>query len=512
MQSPAEEKSSTLKAVSQRVPLWRDIVVIKWVTQVGLLVVVVASLWFLAGQAGDNLRARNINTGFDFLERPPDIQLSEGIDTSPATGGRALWVGMVNTLRMAVVGIIFATVLGVVVGLARLSNNWLIKRLAGLWIETLRNVPLLVQMIFYFAVLTALPRVSLESGPINGWLHVSNKGISMPRVFISDGFYQWITVVAVGFIAAFFIKKQRIKKHDLTGENTHAVYWAFFTVCAFALIGLFVHPVFSFVGEIFSALATLLENIPTTLVKVLLSAILVFFASRWIRNFFASRRSATGHLSLIDDDIFRMIFVGVGALIAVIVVVTWTGISSWILNSGRDLFHMLEAKFEVDGAARPFDAMKPDIVKPGKFANYGTNGLTMGPGFAAVFFGVVFYTSAFVAEIIRGGILAVPKGQIEAANAVGLSRGQSLRHIVLPQAIRIILPPMGNQYLNLTKNTSLAIAVGYSDIVQVGQTVYNQTGKSLPVMAIWMLFYLTCSLTISVIVNYYNVRMKIVER
>ena len=269
---------------------------------------------------------------------------------------------------------------------------------------------------------------------------------------------------------------------------------------------------FGFIGEIFSALATLLENTPTTLIKILLSAILVFFASRWIRNFFASRRSATGHLSLIDDDIFRMIFVGVGALIAVIVVVTWTGISSWILNSGRDLFHMLEAKFEVDGAARPFDAMKPDIVKPGKFANYGTNGLTMGPGFAAVFFGVVFYTSAFVAEIIRGGILAVPKGQIEAANAVGLSRGQSLRHIVLPQAIRIILPPMGNQYLNLTKNTSLAIAVGYSDIVQVGQTVYNQTGKSLPVMAIWMLFYLTCSLTISVIVNYYNVRMKIVER
>ena len=140
---------------------------------------------------------------------------------------------------------------------------------------------------------------------------------------------------------------------------------------------------------------------------------------------------------------------------------------------------MLEAKFEVEGAARPFDAMKPDIVEPGKFVNYGTSGLTMTPGFAAVFFGVVFYTAAFVAEIIRGGILAVPKGQIEAASAVGLSRGQSLRQIVLPQAIRIILPPMGNQYLNLTKNTSLAIAVGYSDIVQVGQTVYNQTGKSV---------------------------------
>ena len=512
MQSPTEETSSTLKAVSQRVPLWRDVVVIKWVTQLGLLALVLTSLWFLAGQAGDNLQARNINTGFDFLERPPDIQLSEGIDTSPATGGRALWVGMVNTLRMAVVGIIFATFLGVVVGLGRLSNNWLIKRLAGLWIETLRNVPLLVQMIFYFAVLTALPRLSLDSGPINGWFHASNKGISMPRVFISDGFYQWITVVGVGCIVAYFIKKQRLNKQELTGEDTHATSWTFFTICAFTIIGIFVHPVFSFISEIFAGLSTLFENIPITLIKVLISSILLFFATRWIRNFFASRRSATGHLSLIDDDIFRMIFVAIGALMTIIVVISWSGISSWILNSGRDLFQMLEAKFQVDGAARPFDAMKPDIVKPGKFANYGKNGLTMSPGFAAVFFGVVFYTSAFVAEIIRGGILAVPKGQIEAANAVGLNRGQSLRRIVLPQAIRIILPPMGNQYLNLTKNTSLAIAVGYSDIVQVGQTVYNQTGKSLPVMAIWMLFYLACSLTISVIVNYYNVRMKIVER
>ena len=125
---------------------------------------------------------------------------------------------------------------------------------------------------------------------------------------------------------------------------------------------------------------------------------------------------------------------------------------------------------------------------------------------------MVLYTAAFIGENVRGGILAVPKGQSEAAGAIGLSRGQSLRHIILPQAFRIIMPPMGNQYLNLAKNTSLAIAVGYSDLVQVGTTVYNQTGKTLPVVAIWMLFYLSVSLTISVIVNYINVRLKIVER
>ena len=125
---------------------------------------------------------------------------------------------------------------------------------------------------------------------------------------------------------------------------------------------------------------------------------------------------------------------------------------------------------------------------------------------------MVLYTAAFIAEIVRGGILAVPKGQSEAAQAVGLRRSTALRRVILPQALRVILPPVGNQYLNLTKNTSLAIAVGYSDLVQIGQTVYNQTGKTLQVMAVWMLFYLACSLTISAVVNFFNIRLRIVER
>ncbi len=503
---------STHEAVSQRAPLWRDAVVLKWTTQVSLLVVVLAGLWFLATQAGGNLRARDINIGFDFLERPPDIQLSEGIDTHPATGGRALWVGMVNTLRLAAVGIVFATVLGVVVGLARLSHNWLVSRLAGLWVETLRNVPLLVQIIFYSSVLATLPRVNLETGPINGWLHVSNKGLSMPRIFISDGFYQWAAVLLVGAFVGRYVHDRRVRLHDETGRHTAPNLWALATLATFGVLGLFIHPVFGFLGPVMGAIADLIDSLPVLLPQAVISAGAVFMAARWIRGFLSARRSAVGHLSLSDDDRFRIIFAAVGALIIVAIAVRWSGLSSWILNSGADLFEVLEDKFNVDGAARPFDAMRPDIVKPGKFANYGTNGLTMTIGFAAVFFGVVFYTSAFIGEIVRGGILAVPKGQIEAANAVGLSRGQSLRHIILPQAFRIILPPLGNQYLNLTKNTSLAIAVGYSDIVQVGQTVYNQTGKTLPVVAIWMLFYLACSLTISVIVNFYNVKLKLVER
>ncbi len=503
---------TTQERVSQRVPLWRDVVVLKWVTQVFLLIVVFGAMWFLANQAGDNLRARNINTEFDFLERPVDIQLSEGIDTLPNTGGRALWAAMVNTLRLSIAGIFFATLLGVVVGLARLSDNWLVRRLGSIWVETLRNIPLLVQMIFYFSVLTTLPRVGLGTGPINGWLHISNKGISMPRIFIADGFYQWLVVVLLGLVAAGLVRRYRQKIQDESGKNTSPILWAIGTVAAFALLGLFIHPAFSWLGGVFGGIADLIDSLPNAVPQIGFAALAVGSAGVWIQRFLSDHRSARGHLSLTDDDWFRIAFAAIASLAAVFVVVSWSGMSAWTLNSSRDLFEVLSDKFNVDGAARPFDAMRPDIIQKGKFPNYGKSGLTMSLGFASVFFAVVFYTSAFIGENVRGGILAVPKGQAEAAKAVGLGRGQILRHVVLPQAFRVILPPTGNQYLNLTKNTSLAIAVGMSDIVQVGTTVFNQTGMTLPVVAIWMLFYLSCSLTISVIVNWFNVRMKLVER
>jgi len=505
--------TTTQERVSQRVPLWRDVIVLKWVTQVFLLLVVLSAMWFLASQAGGNLRARHINTDFDFIERPVDIQISEGIDTHPNTGGRALWAAMVNTLRLSITGIFFATVLGVIVGLARLSDNWLVRRIASSWVETLRNIPLLVQMILYYSVMNAaLPKLDHDTGPINGWFHVSNKGISMPRVHIADGFYQWTIVVLIGVVAAHFVRRHRQRIQDETGTNASPILWALGTVGLFGLIGLFVHPAFSWLGSVFSAVADLLDSLPNAVPQLMFSAIAVGGATVWIRRFVSDHRSARGHLSLTDDDWFRIAFTAVASLAVVFLVIRWSGLSAWTLNSCRDLFEVLADRFYVDGAARPFDAIRPDIVQKGKFPNYGKNGLTMSIGFASVFFAVVFYTSAFIGENVRGGILAVPKGQTEAAKAVGLRRGQILRHVVLPQALRVILPPTGNQYLNLTKNTSLAVAVGMSDMVQVGTTVFNQTGRTLPVVAIWMLFYLSCSLTISVVVNWFNVRMKLVER
>ena len=164
------DNSTNKMLTKERTPIWRDALVVKWVTQIGLLGLVLTAMFFLASEAGENLRARNIATGFDFLSSPPDFQLSEGIDTHPATGGRALWVGMVNTLRIAGAGIFFATILGLVMGLCRLSSNWLIAKIGSIWVETLRNIPLLVQIIFYFAQLLYQPVLFLLTQTKQGFL------------------------------------------------------------------------------------------------------------------------------------------------------------------------------------------------------------------------------------------------------------------------------------------------------------------------------------------------------
>lgn len=495
-----------------RPPLWRDATVIKWTAQIGLLAVTLAALAFLVSQAGDNLNTRGIKTGFDFLSNPPGIQLSEGIDTKPDTGARALWVGMVNTLRISVAGIVFATILGTIIGIARLSRNWIVAKVATVYVETIRNVPLLVQIIFFFAVVGALPNLTTETGPLPDWLYISNKGIALPRVFPVDGFFQWAAFMLIGAVVARVVYRRRNARHDATGEVTYPVLSAVATLVAFAVVGWFAHPLVGFLGPIFGALADLVSSIPQIVLQIVLVAVALGAAARWIRTFWRSFDSPAGRARLTDDDWFRIIFAGVLGVLASGVVVLWPGLSSWLLNSTHDLLRLLEGRFSFGDWSRPWDAMQPVIEVPGRFPRYGPQGLTLRPAFAAVFLGVVLYTAAFIAEIVRGGILAVPKGQLEAAAAVGLTRAQSLRHIVLPQAFRIILPPVGNQYLNLTKNTTLAIAVGYSDLVQVGQTLYNQTGRTLEVVGIWMLFYLAVSLGLSAIVNFWNVRLKLVER
>ncbi len=277
-------------------------------------------------------------------------------------------------------------------------------------------------------------------------------------------------------------------------------------------IAWFINPVMSFLGPVFGGVSDAIGSIPQAVAQLLLSIAAVLAAANWIRNFLNARRTPAGLAKLSDDDIFSMIFAGLAAVIGILFFWRlWPGFADWLLNSSSDFFGVLSDKFGDGRGSRPIDGMRPTIAAS-RFVNYGPTGLTMTQNMAALFFGLVLYTASFIAEIIRGGILAVAKGQNEAAASLGLSRAQALRRVVLPQAFRVIMPPLGNQYLNITKNTSLGLAVGYADLVSVGQTVYNQTGKTLPVVSIWMIFYLLCSLSISVVVNIINRRLAIVER
>ncbi|MYE56322.1 MAG: ABC transporter permease subunit [Acidimicrobiaceae bacterium] len=498
---------------SQRPPFYRDVTIVKWLAQLLALALVVFSLIFLTTQALDNLDRQGIEINYDFLSIGLGSDLREGIDTNPDTAGRALWAGAVNTIRIAIAGIAAATALGVLIGVGRLSSNWIVQRISSLYIETIRNIPLLVQIVFIWALVATLPRVELDQGPISGFLHISNKGVSVPRIHIDDGFYQWSIFLLIGAAVGWFVKRNRERLHDATGRDTYPVmsFWA--AVAVFAAVGWFAHPIFGWIGTIFDFAADAYASLTSPIVQLLLSLASLAAAAWWIRRFLARRRTPAGLTRLTDDDWFRIIFAGVGSLAVIaFVLVGWPGLASWIINSGTDLLEVIADKFGDGRTGRPVDVKSPDIEQLGNFPNYGPAGLSLTQGGTAVFFGVVLYTASFIAEIVRGGILAVPKGQTEAAQAIGLRRMTMLRRVILPQAFRVILPPLGNQYLNLTKNTSLAIAVGYSDFVQVGQIVYNQTGKTLEVVSLWMLFYLACSLTISVVVNFFNIRMKIVER
>lgn len=511
MSNTADRSLAT--AATQRPPLYRDAIVVKWFAQVVTLVLVLAALWFLAVQAGDNLEAKSIKTGFDFLEIDPGINLNGTIDDEPDTGGRALYAGMVNTIRLAAGGILVATIIGILVGVARLSNNWIVSKTSSVFIEYERNIPLLVHIIIFYAILSGLENFNAGVGPINSWLHVSNKGVSVPRIHIADGFYQWMVFILIGAIIGSLVRRRRQAQQDAIGVTTYPTSSMLGVIAVFGAIGWFLHPVFGWVGAIFEAVADGIDSVPADLVQVLLTVLAVGAAANWIRLFLNSRRTPAGLAKLTDDDYFRMIFAGVGAVFAgAFIWILWPGGSSWLVNSGSDLFNVLGDKFGDGRDGGPLGLGRPDFEQRGKFPNPGPGGLNFSQGFAAVFFGIVLYTAAFIAEIVRAGILAVPKGQTEAAQAIGLRRSTMLRRVILPQAFRVSLPPLGNQYLNLTKNTSLAIAVGASDLLQVGQTVYNQTGKSLEVFAIWMGFYLACSLTISVVVNFFNVRLAIVER
>lgn len=378
---------------------WNDPSTRALIYQIALLALVGLFIWYLASNTLNNLSKRNISTGFGFLQQRAGFAIGESIiDYSPAnTYGRAVLVGLLNTLMVSVIGIILATLLGTVVGVGRLSKNWLIARLCGMYIEFMRNIPLLLQLFFWYALITEImpgPRQALT--PFSG-VFLSNRGLRVP----------W-----------------------LAGD---AIVW------------------------IFGGLA--------------LAILAIVLLGHWARR----RQDATG-------QVFPLGWAALALLIAL-------PLLAWLVSG---------ASLEID---------RPEL----KGFNF-RGGLTLTPELSALMAGLVIYTGAYIAEVVRSGIEAVDRGQWEAAASLGLSRARVLRRVVLPQAMRVIIPPMTSQYLNLMKNSSLAVAIGYPDIVAVTNTILNQTGQAIEGIMIIMAAYLVVSLSISLLMNWYNKRMALVER
>ncbi|MBF2047742.1 MAG: amino acid ABC transporter permease [Leptolyngbya sp. IPPAS B-1204] len=380
-----------------KVPLWRDDRFLKIALQVIVLAIVVALLALLGGNALINLRRLGIPPGYDFLNNPASFGIGDtAIPYSPTDSfGRALLVGLVNTLRVIVLGIILATILGIVVGIARLSENWLVRQIATIYVEIFRNTPLLLQLFFlYTAVFLRFPAVE-NSIRLPGPTFLSNQGIFL--LWPAGTARTWIALAVIigSLILGILFWRQRVKVIVLQGAS----------------------------GQ----------------------------------NYF-----------------FAMIALAVIAVLALLFGLDWQA-----------------------------PVLQGDVV---------TGGLNLSGEFGALLAGLVLYTAAFIAEVVRAGIQSVSKGQWEASRALGLQPGLAMRLVIFPQALRVMIPPLTSEYLNLAKNSSLAAGIAYADFFQVANTINNQTGRVLQVVSLIMITYLTINLIISLAMNWFNQQVQIKER
>jgi len=375
------------------------------VYQIALCALVGYLAYLAISNAAENLARAHIafgREGFRFWDQTAGFDISQTlIDYSMKSSyGRAFWVGLLNTLLVAGLGIVFATILGFAIGIARLSRNWLVARLAGLYVETIRNIPLLLQLLFWYnAVLKALPEQLADSIHVPGGGYLNRRGLFLPQPVFGEGIGAAVLAFVLGLAAAVALRVWAKRRQERTGVRP---------------------PI-------------------------------------------------------------------VGAILALVIV--------------PPLIMLAASGFPISFS----------FPQPGRFNIQG--GIEVLPEFMALLFGLVIYTAAFIAEVVRAGLAAVSRGQVEAAHSLGLRHWPTLRLVVIPQAMRVIIPPLTSQYLNLTKNSSLAVAIGYPDLVQVfAGTVLNQTGQAVEVITLTMAVYLTISLFTSLLMNVYNRRVALVER
>ncbi len=366
-----------------------------------LLLVLGAALLiaFIVSNTIANLQRTGLSSGYGFLLNTSGFDINQRLIPydSTHTYGKAFIVGGLNTVLVAALGIVAATVIGFMAGVLRLSSNFLVSRIVTVYVEFTRNVPLLLQIIFWWVILLALPRVR-DSISIADTFYLNNRGARMPAPVFAEGSIVILIALVAGIAATVILSRWAKARHDATGEK---------------------FPV------------------------------------------------------------------------------GWTGVGM-IVGLPLAMYFIL---------GRPVTFEVPVM---GRFNLQG--GLNVTPELVALWIALATYTGAFISEIVRAGIMSVSKGQTEAAGALGLPTSLTLRRIILPQALRAILPPLTSQYLNLTKNSSLAVAIGYQDLVSVGNTILNQSGQALEVISIFMIVYLSLSLLTSALMNWYNRRIALVER
>lgn len=492
-------------------PVFRGIIY-----QVLVAAAVIAFFAWIVVNTAQNLAIQNKTTGFDFLFRTAGFDIS--FTLFPWSRSSLYWqaflAGLLNTLLVAAIGIFFATILGFALGIARLSSNWLIASVATVYIETIRNIPLLLQLFFwYFAVLKAMPAVR-DSFLLPLGVYVNQRGVMVPRP-LPDGEFLWVAVAfVVCLVAAIAIGVWATRERTRTGHYPRGVVLAarfanavvMFALgyLAFHLMGQLVpvlgQPTIAAVGGLILAALTFTQYRPY-------AGAFVAFAISWI--------VAAALLKAMFGSVQPIILDIGGALIGLTV--------GWLMLGKLSNAPVDDSKFPTPlpilvvcgiplalyyliGAQLAFE--QPVLQR---FNFQG--GIQLPPELVALVFGLAIYTAAFIAENVRGGIRAVSHGQTEAAQSLGLKEGDTLRLVVIPQAMRVIVPPLTSQYLNLTKNSSLGAAIGYPELVNVFMgTTLNQTGKAIEVIALTMAVYLTISLLTSAFMNWYNGRVALVER
>lgn len=504
-------------AAAPRVAFYNDPVIRGIIYQVVVAVLLVTFIAWIVGNTATNLAAQNKTTGFDFLWKTAGFDISFSL--LPWSRGSYYWeaflVGITNTLLVAFIGIVFATMLGFTLGIARLSSNFIVARLATVYIETIRNIPLLLQLFFwYFAVLKAMPAVR-ESLALPFDIFINQRGLMVPRP-APDQEFTWVLVAfVIALVAAIALGIWATRVRTLTGKYPRQV----------VLAGKAADAGVTFLVSFVAMLVLLSLIFPVSNALLLSALVSVVVAGLSVTRFAAVARGALTFVIafVLLDTIVGGMFAWlptllssvVSALIALVIArVVYTGAVERPPSDARFPLALLvliaigvpALVYWLTGASL---VMEVPVLQRFNFVG----GLQLPPEFVALAFGLTIYTASFIAETVRGGIQAVSRGQTEAAQSLGLKDGDRLRLVIVPQAMRVIVPPLTSQYLNLTKNSSLGAAIGYPELVNVfAGTSLNQTGRAIECIAMVMLVYLTLSLLTSAIMNWYNARVSLVER